>query len=385
MLTVWALDGLARIAPITGWTDLKATERDLGVGEWSIQMPLGGATSAAALLRAALLPGIEVVDESTGWRFAGFQTARGRTLRSGGRSVAWFSGLDFQATMQDRLNWPDPADIDRFYINSVGQGIPLTGAAHTLAYFEFGPGALVERRIPWLVGVTENDPGAGPNKTFWSDGSPILELFRSWFAGTDWTVRIVLDRSTEAGALRFVTPARETAKIPFELATGSIETVEEVERASSATRAIQMGKEIVPGDVNAGRHVAEVHTPTVDWRTRYTEAYRDRQGLDAPELADETADWATELGPTEAIQIEGVSVSNWGRDYDIGWYANAKLGRGEVVTVPIVASHLHAKPGKMERTVSLGTESLPVNDLLAGQITALAKRVRQVERSRRGT
>ncbi len=383
MLSVYALDGIDRIGAITGYSKLRATERDIQAGEWHLEMPLGSATSVATKLRLATWPGIEIVDEDTGWRFGGFLTGRGIRREGNTPTHAVFRGLDFQGWLQGWLAWPDSSDVDRFWARVVASAaLSLTTGIHNLATFTFGSSALAERQMPDVAGIGVDDPNGGPAQSWIVEGQPFLELVRGWCVDQPYTVRLVLARPDgDGGELRFSAKARPTVNRLFEADTGSLGDMEVDEAAALASRAISMGEEdgVEPGS----RYVSDQVTPSTDWRNRYWEAFRERPSLAQTELDIETIDWLYEMGPTSSVQLGEIEIgSGWGRDMDIGWFADVRIEPGSSTLLPttVAASTLTVEGGQVRRTVSLGEENLTPQELMAQQLAAMAQRVRRLER-----
>lgn len=382
VLSVYALDGLARIGSITGYSKLRATERDIQAGEWLLEMPLGGATSTATALRLATWPGIEIVDEDTGWRFGGFLTGRGIRKKGNEPTHAVFRGLDFQGWLQGWLVWPDSADVGRMWIKAIGQGLSLTTAIHNAAVFNFGASARVERQMPDVAGIGVDDPNGGPSPTWFAENQPILELFRGWCADQPYTVRLVLARPDgDGGELRFSCKARPTVNRLFEAETGRLGDIETDEAAALASRAISMGDE--DGVETGSRYVSDQVAPSTDWRFRYWERFRERPSLTQAELDIETIDWLAELGPTTSVELGEIEVgSGWGREIDLGWFADVRTepGSSTLVSTTVAASTLTVEGGRVRRTVSLGDENLTPQEQMNQQLAAMAQRVRRLER-----
>lgn len=376
MLRVYALDDMDITQEFGTHELLRAREVDLGMGEWRIEVPYSPAVRA---LYDATWPGIEIVDTDTGWRFGGFQTARGTTVDGAGEPLYWFAGLDFQAWLNGWVVWPD-ADSANFWMRVIGDTLPLTTATHNLAYFQFGPGpADAARQMPHLVGVGSNDPAAGPVPVFWFEGQRLLDLWSGWFTGTDYTVRLRLIRSgAGAGQLEFTTPERAVTEKVYEAATGAIGRVDTEERAAAATRAIMMGGDVAGGEAGE-RYVSDQAVPAAGWGSRYWETFRDRAGLEQAELDDETVKWLADLGPTESVTLGDVEVSGWGRTIDLGWKAQVRTTAGAGL-LPVTASTVESKGGRVTRTASFGAEQLSPSEELARQVAALSARLYRLER-----
>lgn len=382
MLSVYALDGLDRIGSITGYSLLRVTERDIQAGEWWLEMPLGGATSTATALRLATWPGIEVVDEDTGWRFGGFLTGRGIRKKGNEPTHAVFRGLDFQGWLQGWLAWPDSADVDNFWKRVLGSGLTLSTSIHNLAVFTFGASALPERQMPAVAGIGVDDPNGGPSPTWLVEGQPFLELVRGWCTDQPYTVRLQLARPTgSTGELRFSATARPIVNRLFEAETGRLGDIETDETAALASRAITMGAE---DGVEAGsRYVSDQVAPSTDWRFRYWERFRERPSLEQAELDIETVDWLAELGPTTSVDLGELEIgSGWGREIDLGWFADVRVepGSAALVSTTVAASTLTVQGGRTRRTVSLGNENLTPQESMAHQLAAMAQRVKRLER-----
>jgi hypothetical protein len=380
-----ALDGLTQIGPITGYTAVTITERDLAVGAWSLELPIDEAGAVAARMLDATWPGLEVYDPETGWRFGGFLTSVTLLQDAAGVESARFSGHDFQTDLAWRLDYPIATDEGLWWSGVYGGTIPLTSDAHNMVLSNAGPGAISRRQIAGMALAA--DPGAGPPKARRLKGDPVLDVLREMFTGTEWTARLRLTRSTTTGAasLLFDTPARPVAQIVLDAKSGTFGAVEHTRSASAATFVIAMGNEVDPIlDPGGERRVVAAETPSLDWTTRYRELFVNRPSTDNdPALTDEAQTVLAEGLAPVAVKADRARVDGYGFLIDLGWLVDVRTGTsfGATTTrLPVVASTLTFTPSAgWVRTVDVGTETLEGPASLLAALTRVARRARKIE------
>lgn len=379
-MQVFALDGLNQIGPITEPLSVEVIERDLGVGAWSVTMPLGAVGSIGQRLVSATWPGIELYDPATGWRFGGYLVAQVVTQRDDGTSDLTLIGRDFMGDLQALLDWPNIEDAGAWWSNVVGGTLPLTTDAHNMMYFNAGPGAVTSRRITGLVQAA--DPIAGTPKARRIRGLPLLDVLREMFTGEAWTARLRLVRAPSSGlpSVEFSTPARELAQIVLDARTGTVGAVETRVSASSATWVLAMGAETVAPQ----RRVQVSAVPATSWQTRRFEVALNRPSTDDDAaLVDEAREVRRAGAPATAIKVDSARVDGFGRLIDVGWLVDVRTGAGlsaATVRLPVVASRLTFDPQRgWERTVDVGAESLSGPTSVLSRLAELGRTMRKIE------
>jgi hypothetical protein len=385
MLELFALggpEGLTQIGPITGYVRAEIIERDLGAGGWLVELPLDEGGAVASRLLGETWPGLEAWDPETGWRFGGFLTDATLVVDDSGVETARFRGSDFQALLDDRLDWPIFNDATLWWSGVYGGTIPLTSDAHNMVFTNAGAGALAGRRIAGLV--QGDDPNAGPPKARRLKGLPLLEVLRGMFSTEAWTARLRLTRdpATGAGSLLFETPAREVAQMVLDARAGTLGSMEYTLSASAATMVIAMGDLLGMDPVE--RRVVQSVTAADSWRKRYREQFINRPGSDNDlALGDEaTAVLFERLLPT-AVKADQARVDGFGSRIDLGWLVDVRTGASFGATTaraPVVASTASFDPRTgWVRTVDIGTETLAGPAALMSNLARIARRARQIE------
>ena len=383
-IQVWGLDGIEQIVPITDYTRVDVVERDLDIGAWRIDLPIGDASSAASRLLGATKPGIEVYDPETGWRFGGYLRKKSEK-RTATKGTVTFTGRDFQARLAGRLDWPDVTDVGRWWITIYGGTLPATTDAHNSMYFNAGPGAPTYRQIESLA--LGADPAAGDPRARRIKGMPLLEAYRGLFLGSDYTCRLRLNRDISAGSaprseLLFETPERQLAEVVLDTKTGTASEIETIDEANESTFAIAMGAEIGDGPERLVT-VAQVADFT-DWQNEYSETFINRPSTDeADKLNAEANDSLIDASRGRAVKVSGAEVSGYGRSIDLGWRVQVNvetLGGAEAVIVPVVGSTLSFRPDRgWRRQVDVGTHTLNGPASVQATINNLQRKIRQLE------
>lgn len=379
-MQVFTLDGLNQIGPITEPLAVEVIERDLGVGAWSVTMPLGAVGSIGQRLVSATWPGIELYDPATGWRFGGYLTAQVVTQRDDGTSDLTLLGRDFMGDLAALLEWPNFEDAGAWWSHVVGGTIPLTSDAHTMINFNAGTAAVTSRRIAGLVQAP--DPAAGAPKARRLRGIPLLDVLREMFTGEAWTARLRLVRAASSGtpSVEFSTPARELAQIVLDARTGTVGAVETKVSAATATWVLAMGAETVAPE----RRVEISAVPATSWQTRRVEVALNRPSTDDDgALVDEAIDVRRAAGPATAIKVDSARVDGFGRLIDVGWLVDVRTGAGlsaATVRLPVVASRLTFDPQRgWERTVDVGSESLSGPSSVLARLAEMGRSMRKIE------
>ena len=360
-------------------TAVKVVEVDSGRGSWQFVAPLKGPQSAAALLETATYPGLEVWDPETGWRFAGYANSIRRVDVDGTDSIA-ASGLAFQALLDTRRMYPDPADVTNFWSQR-----SLTGLASTNAIAEVisqaGGTAILERQLFGLQLGT--DPLTGPTIDYVADGGDtLLQAFSSWFSGTDHLFRLRLDRSTVdlTSNLLFEVLERPVAEIGIAPELGNVEEKIVETKAATVTHVIGVGEEIGGGP---NREVIESGEAETDWTNRRVEAVVNRPGSDAQQTFDEATRYRRARQSSVSVQLRGVRVDRYGADLDLGWYVQVALGESfNAVTelLPVTRSTVQSLPsGGYERVVDVGAAVLDGVDRTYDTVGRLLSRLERVE------
>ena len=379
-MSVWALDGLDRIDTIADYRTLTYSSRDMLAGDWTITLPLGDGSSAASQLLAADYPGLEVFDPSTRERFAGFLTDFEIVEQAGQPTLVTLSGLDFQGWLQGWLAWPDSGNVQRWWNLAGGDTLSLTTAIHNQAVFTFGASALAERQMPDVSGIGSNDPDAGPAPSWLIEGQPILELFREWCTGTDYTFRLELDRTSDSASLLFSTPARGVAPRTYGSGDLGFAAVRVKRSAALGTRAIAMGADDPAPTETGDRVVSDQQGFGTDWTDRYWEVFRDRgSSPNQAELDDETANWLTSMSATASARIADAVVPGWGTELQLGWKVNVRAGQ-TVTETTVTEATVTGTPEGFTRTVSFGDGVVSPETLLAQRLAAVSARLARAER-----
>jgi hypothetical protein len=382
-MDVWALDGLNQIGPITTFTKVQIIERDLGLGAWVLEMPLGEAAGIAARLMAATWPGIEVYDPDTGWRFGGYLTDAIPAVDDQGVETVRLVGSDFQADLGAWLEWPGSDTPIHWWYNSVGGTIPLTSDAHTMVYANAGVGASAEHAQ--IAGLVQGpDPAGGAPKARRIRGEPLLDVLRFLFLGEAWTARLRLVRDTAgAGSVLFETPARTLAPTVLDVKRGSFGRAEVRSSAAKASHVIAMGGPIV-GGLPGERMVRQIRPQENNWRYRHRELFINRPATDdSGALLNEAADAFSANNFATSVRVEGARVEGYGLTIDLGQMVTVQLGptfTPSSVRLPVAASTLEFTPeAGWKRTVDLGGETLSGLPGVYATIARLSARARKLE------
>lgn len=382
-MELWALNDLNQIAPITTFTAVRVEERDLDVGTWSVTVPRSDGTRLADRWSAAPLAGVELYDPATGWRFGGFvdTVAEVRDIELG-ESVT-FAGHDYQALLQDRLEWPDFDEEPNFWTATGGTN-KLTSWADYIVGTNAGSSALAYRRIPHLVMAA--DPVAGPDVERATSGRPVLEALRELFQGrTDWTARLRFRRLANGTPQLYYAPiARPVSPIVLSAETGAFTRYTSTERADAATHVISMGSTYITGSPN--RLISGPITPTTDWRTRYSETFISRPQIgDQDQLNTDAYAYLATLARPRAVSIDGLTIdAGFGNRVDIGWLIDVATGSSFGATLdrlPVTQATLTWDPDRgWSRSVAVGTAPVggPEAAVYAG-LAALSRRLRYME------
>lgn len=391
-MELWALDQFNQIGRITTATRVELVERDLGVGGWVVEMPVGNAGDIGAGLLTATWPGIELFDPDTGWRFGGYLTAWSIVVDDDGIETLRLVGSDFQTDLAAWREWPDHTDVEQWWAVVVGGTIPRTTDLHNTVAANAGAGipssgGLGVDRPPIFGLVHGPDPAGGAPLARRLKGEPLIEVAKALLWGTAWTARLRLQRSTTgAPSMLFETPARPLASIVLDVKRGTFGRLELTLSAAEATWVIGMGAEIEPPPEPGARHVARSTRPESDWRERHRELFVNRPATDDFEaLAAEvnTLMAAPETKSGWAARVDSARVEGYGRDIDLGWLVDVHLGTGfspTTVRLPVVASSLTFTPAAgWVRTVDVGTESLSGPAAIYASIARTRNTVRQIE------
>lgn len=382
-MELWALDDLKQIAPITTYTAVRIEERDLDVGTWSVTVPRIDGTRLADRWSAATWAGIEVYDPASGWRFGGFvdTVAEVRDAELG-ESVT-FSGHDYQALLQDRLEWPDYADEGAFW-EATGGTNKLTSWADYIVGTNAGPSALAYRRIPHLVMAA--DPAAGPNIDRATSARPLLEALRELFQGrTDWTARLRFRRLIDGTPQLYYAPlTRTVSPMILSAETGAFNRYTSTERADAATHVISMGSTYIEGAPN--RLISGPVSTVTDWRSRYSETFISRpQITDIGRLNTDAYAHLATLAQPRQVSLDGITIATgFGSRIDIGWLVDVATGSSFGATLdrlPVTQATLSWDPDQgWTRTVAVGTIPTggPEAAVYAG-LAAISRRVRYME------
>lgn len=407
MIQVYVLDGLNRVAEVKDFISLSVTERDLDAGAWSIQLPFGqGLGGAAETWLSLAKPGIEVVEQNDGFAYGGYVTNYKIEYRPLG-SVATLNGKDFQSRLANRLSYPDPANLSRWWTKT-SRTMPLLSAVWWLVNNNCGPGALAHRRIPNFAMVP--DPGMGDPKTFTCTGEPVLEVIKTWLAETPWTMRLKLDRKRDAGgAGQQVTQTFNLGARPYSgavLHLGNLQNWTLEETASKTTWTLAQGNTNKAGVTAARaalglgtndpdppvRYMTEAADPIVNqnWRNEYVEEMITRQAKTFPDLTAETHTYQDSIKPQLAVVVEDLEVQAYGRDLEIGWYVpftplspTVQAGGGPFPDwglVPVTAYTLTVTPDGVSKKITLGKREGGAFDGVFGRIKSAVDRARYLER-----
>lgn len=384
-MEVYALNRLDQVGLITTYTRVSAIERDLGVGAWSLEMPLGDPAGPAAKLLAVPWPGVEFYDPGTGARYGGFVTDAIVTADDQGVETVQFVGKDFQADLAGWLDWPDPADFGGAWFAVVGGTIPATSDAHNMVATNAGAAALSTRQR--IYGLVQGpDPAAGEPKARRLRFDPLLTVLQFLFLGTGYTarLRLIRDGDTGAGSVLFETPERSLSSVWFNAKRGTVGKIEVRRSASKVTTVIAVGKDVVAG-APGERVVSGVISIDYEssWRYRHRETFINRPGSDEVTLNDEVStEWANG-SETLATKVDSARVEGYGTLIDLGWMVDVALGSTfspPTARLPVVASTLTFTPEQgWQRTVDLGVESLDAAAKLSASIGQVRAEVRKIQ------
>lgn len=413
-MRIWALDDITRIDEVRTYEDIEVVERDCDTGSWKITLPYVGDGGLVSRWLNAPLPGIEVADPNTDFRFGGFMT-RYRVDYDGKRRVATLEGRDFQSLVWDRLVWPQYTNLSRFWDHPT-ETLPLTTAVFYLADRNFHFSAEARRRIAHLE--FGPDPGVGGLITFTSEGQVVGDLFKEWLTGTGYTFRLRFKREMtglwENSGLVFECGARPATELVLNNSNLSTWTLEQT--AAEATRVIAMGatwKAGVDGEkarlglgkddpdppvkyVSEASHV-EIGTT---WRARYVETLISKSSSADDKtptstiitaLAQEAATEVKAKDSKMSIQIEGVDASRigYGRNLHIGWYVPVAPLSTDYTTlnptyqlVPVSEFKWTRSADGETKTINLGTSSKVSNpaEMVFGGIRQAMERIKAITR-----
>ena len=403
-IQIYALEGLTRQALIHDYYELEVTERDLDMGAWKITLPMGGTGSVAYQWVNAIKAGIEVVDLDAGFSFGGYAT-RYKVDYSRERNTVTIEGKDFQSKLQNRLDWPNPANLSDWW-RVQERTMALTTAAHWVVNNNCGYTALTHRRIPDLV--MQPDPVLGPSKTFISQGDPVLEVIREWLVGTAYTARLKLDRKeTTVGhtvSVTFNLGARPYSSTVLHYGTLDKWSMEEV--ASETTWTLAQGgtwkEEVEAERVRQGlgtddpdppvRYMTEKSDANVNgnWRREYIEEFVNRPSSTFADLTERTVEYAKTKNPTVNVVVEELDVNHYGKDLEVGWMvpftplANLTPTPGAPFPdwgyLPVAQFTLRMNPDETKKTVTLGKRTGGPGDGIFTPIREALSRSKRIER-----
>ncbi len=392
-MLIYACDGYDQLGQITDWSDLSITERDQDVGTWSIRVPLDGhgAEVVRRWLGETVESNIEVYDPDTGWRFGGPAIIRGYEITSDA-VTAVLSGVDWMCILARRIyiNTPDPA-LDGISETSkvfAGSGV-LTSELHEIAASQLDSQYSYPdqsyRHVAGISGVFEDDPAGGTVSDYRiPPGTVLLDLMRKLAGGAEYTFRLRLDRrivnGAEVSSVRWSTPERLPSNTRLSVAAGGYEQATVKQTRAPSTMTIAVGSEVDPNY----RLTLISRQLTTRWgNTLHGEDYLDFNGYTDTETSTEQHAAFVESFPKETIRFDGVDISGWGREVDIGWYVAAEIGVGgqtRLVDLPVGSSTLTGPPGELTRSITVGEYEPEGVDLMMQLIRGLGNRVRTVER-----
>ncbi len=390
-MLIYALDNLARIDQINGYTRVAASERDLNTGSWEIEIP--PSSSSAGMVDRWLSsdwPGIEIHDPDTGWRFGGFLDDYTIDESPAGRSFLAV-GFDYQTELLHRLGWPgfgDDLSIMWQFARSAINATPPNASWNLIDQCLQPIAGALYREPPWAKAVPAAAVG-GAATTHLLQALPTLDVIREILENTAWTARarlVVDDTNPYTPRIRVEVIERPASPIVYGGNRRNAERVRTRRQAAAASHVIGVGD--LTGNVGtpAERHVASAQrfTPAT-WENRYSEAFINRPTASATELQDDVDREADRLGPQTIVSVVNPDTSNWGVDIDIGWVAQVDApiagGGRERFTLPVVRSELEGTPDGFTRTIYLGSEP---NDELDGVFAELAALARANDKTVRG-
>lgn len=377
---VFVLDGITQIGEITAFERIEAVETDLTRGNWSAVLNhhhLAG-NSLADEIRNATWLGLEIVDNDTGWRYGGPASYLARTYTQTGQPTRIeLRGVDTMDHLDALLEWPDELDFTRWWVTAQGT-LPLSSTVTNSLNFQGGPFGRTERMIPNLSIVTPTT-AFGTTITKVATGLPLLELWRPWFQGTDWTFRLDLYRDSLAGSsLRFTVGERAVA--PMSITPGLQGDVTIVEQAATATTVIGMGKSTENPLAPDEKHALRLSFAENHWLRRRRERFINSPSSDYDALETEAMAELKANASKRTVIVPDFEIPGYGDTTQLGDYVRVHYDDDEdELLVPIGSSTLVGTPDGWRRTVSVGREVTVGPRQIRSNYADIARRLRRFE------
>lgn len=378
MYQAFLLDGITRIGEVTSFREVSAVESDLTHGNWIVRLngdDLTANSLSQAIIDAEYL-GLELVDNTTGWRYGGRATQLSRIYGEGGRIDGMeIKGEDFMGWLQSLILWPS-GDLGEYWQNPE-QTLQLSTLVTNTLYFQGGPGTIDPRRIIPNLNIIDADPAFGPTPPLQQSRIPLAEAWQPLFENTQWTYRLGLYREPGVNELRFTLGERPTANLLVTPSTERAVTI--TDRTASATFVVATGEE-VDGGSPGQRYVAFAEGAENDWRTQRREVSVARPSTATDSLQSEVDNELARLGSDRTVTIPDFEIVGYGDIVNLGDFVTVSYDDdASPITVPVKSSTLKGTPAGWERTVSVGREILIGPRQLAEKYGDLARRLRRLE------